>query len=185
MENQTLATPPTENIAPSTKPAAPSLSRQLLQCLMLVLLSAGSYLFISHFCFQSVQVVGVSMVPTLRPADQLILDRLTYRFHAPKQNDIVVIKDPTDGAFVVKRIIGMPGDSILFKNGKVFVNGVQLKEPYVWAGRPTLTYSGFHEQLIVCGQDQYFVLGDNRENSFDSRMYGPVRRQNILGAVHL
>lgn len=181
---QTDSPPPISKggVAPVSKPAT---RLQLWQCVLLVILSTASYLFVSHFCFQSVQVVGVSMVPTLLPADQLILNRLSYRFHPPQQNDIVVIKDPTDGTFVVKRIIGKPGDAILFRNGKVYVNGAELKEPYVWNARPTFTYSGYREELVICGRDQYFVLGDNRENSFDSRMYGPVRRQNILGSVHL
>ena len=105
--------------------------------------------------------------------------------HSPKRSDIVVIKDPTDGAYVVKRIIAMPGEAVLFKNGKVYVNGKKLPEPYLQPWQKTFTYSGPQEQMIICGKDQYFVLGDNRDNSFDSRVYGPVQRRNILGAVML
>jgi signal peptidase I len=149
----------------------------------LVVLGFASYLFISNYVLQSVQVVGASMFPTLRDTDHYFLNRMVYHLHPPKRNDIVVIKDPTDGVFVVKRIIAMPGESILFKNGHVYVNGEKLAEPYVEQGKATFTCTNVNEELILCGKDQYFVLGDNRDNSFDSRMYGPVRRQNILGSV--
>lgn len=159
--------------------------RQLFQFLLVAILALGSYSVFSHYIFQSVRVVGVSMWPTLHDADQYFLNRWTYRLHSPKRNDIVVIKDPSDGAFVVKRIIAMPGETIFFKDGRVYVNGQKLSEPYVLPGKYTFIYSAAHEQKIVCGKDQYFVLGDNRDNSFDSRMYGPVLRQNILGPVML
>lgn len=163
----------------------PPLKVQLLQCVIFAVLSLGAYFVISHFVVQSVEVVGPSMAPTLRHADRYFLNRVAYVMHPPKYSDIVVVKDPTDGVFVVKRIIARPGDSVLFKNGDVYVNGVRLVEPYVAQGNRTYTYSSAAEQLIVCGKDQYFLLGDNRENSYDSRMYGPVRRQNILGVVNL
>ncbi|MBC8094292.1 MAG: signal peptidase I [Akkermansiaceae bacterium] len=158
---------------------------QLFQCLVVSVLAFASYLLFSHYVFQSVQVVGVSMWPTLQHADHYFLNRMAYHVHAPKHNEVVVIKDPSDGVFVVKRIIAMPGDSVLLKNGFVFLNGKKLSEPYVHPGKYTFTYSGPREQLIICGRDQYFVLGDNRDNSMDSRSYGPVRRQNILGPVML
>jgi signal peptidase I len=161
------------------------LTSQILQLVLAAILAVSSYLVISHYILQSVQVVGVSMAPTLRNADRYLLNRWTYYLHPPKYKDIVVIKDPTDGVFAVKRIIAKPGDAVFFRNGQVYVNGVKLSEPYVASGDRTFTYSVASEQLIVCGKDQYFVLGDNRANSFDSRMYGPVRRQNILGVVNL
>lgn len=158
---------------------------QIFQLLLVTILAFGSYFLFSHYVFQSVQVVGSSMWPTLQDSDHYFLNRWAYHTHPPKHSDIVVIKDPSDGVFVVKRIIATPGDAILFKNGHVYLNGKKLAEPYVAAGNNTFTYSGPREQLIICGRDQYYVLGDNRGNSFDSRMYGPVRRQNILGPVML
>jgi signal peptidase I len=156
---------------------------QLLHFFLCMVLAAVSYYFISHHIVQTVQVVGSSMYPTMRHADQYLLNRWAYHLHPPKRSDVVVIKDPTDGAFAVKRIIATPGESILFKGGQVYVNGRKLDEPYVSPGTPTWTYSNTAEQLIICGKDQYYVLGDNRDDSFDSRMYGPVRRENILGVV--
>ncbi|MGN6554285.1 MAG: signal peptidase I [Verrucomicrobiota bacterium] len=162
---------------------AASWAKQLWQCVLLAILACGSYFVVSHFLFQSVQVVGESMWPTLKNADHYFLNRAVYYVHSPQRKDIVVVKDPTDGVFVVKRIIAMPGESVLFKSGFVYVNGKRLSEPYVSRGNFTYTLSGPQEQMILCGKDQYFVLGDNRENSFDSRAYGPVHRQNILGTV--
>jgi signal peptidase I len=153
------------------------------QFLLIGLLAFACYVLISQFLLQSVQVVGSSMVPTLHDADHYFLNRWIYHMHDPKRSDIVVIKDPTDGVYAVKRIIAMPGETVHIKNGGVYVNGKRLDEPYLGFGGSTFTNSKGREQLVLCGKDQYFVLGDNRSNSFDSRSYGPVRRKSILGTV--
>lgn len=160
-----------------------SFLKQGFQCLMVSGLALASYFLISHFLLESVQVVGSSMFPTLRDSDHYFLNRCAYYLHTPKPGDIVVVKDPTDGTLVVKRIIATPGESVYFKKGTVYVNGTKLKEPYLPAGTYTFIHSQGHEEYILCGKDQYFLLGDNRNNSYDSRAYGPVRRQNILGVV--
>lgn len=155
-----------------------------LQCVMMAALAFGCYWVISKHIFSSVEVVGVSMVPTLQNSDHYLLDRWTYMIRDPQPNDIVVIRDPQDDNFSVKRIIGREGDSIYLKHGRVYVNGRMLDEPYLLPGTPTygfLTRKG--EQWVVCGKDRYFVMGDNRNNSADSRIYGSVPRQNILGTV--
>jgi len=159
------------------------LSRQSRQVLLMIVLAMASYLFMSHFILQTVQVVGVSMTPTLQDADHYFLNRWIYHWRTPQHNDIVVIKDPTDGVYVVKRIIATPGESVFFKDGRVFVNGKALQEPYLAYGTSTFSNTKANSTLILCGKDQYFVLGDNRDNSYDSRIYGPVRRHNILGSV--
>jgi signal peptidase I len=123
------------------------------------------------------------MVPTLYDSQHCLLQRWVYQLHAPRRSDVVVLRDPSDNGFAVKRIIATPGDSIYFNDANIYVNGRKLKETYLAPGTPTFTDSKYRNQLILCGRDQYFVLGDNRLNSVDSRVYGPVPRMNILGPV--
>jgi signal peptidase I len=157
--------------------------QQVLQCIAVAVLATASYFIISNFLLQSVKVVGRSMVPTLSDSEHYLLNRWIYSVHAPQRKDIVVLRDPSDNGFSVKRIIAMPGDSIYLNNGSVYVNGCKLEEAYLAPGTPTFADSKEHERLIRCGKDQYFVLGDNRVNSIDSRTYGPVPRANILGPL--
>jgi signal peptidase I len=95
----------------------------------------------------------------------------------------VVFRDPGDQGLSVKRVIAVEGESILIKEGKVYVNGEALKEEYLMSNVKTYTYSQAKEQFITLGQGQYFLLGDNRMVSIDSRSYGPVQRVDILGVV--
>jgi signal peptidase I len=166
----------------AAKPAAVAL-RQLFQFASVAMMAVASYLLISHFLVQSVRVVGRSMVPTLRDSQQYLLNRWIYHFRAPHRSDIVVLRDPSDNGFSVKRVIATPGDTIYLKDGNVYLNGTKLAEPYLAPYTPTFTDPKFKDQLIHCGKDQYFLLGDNRQNSVDSRAYGPVPRRNILGPL--
>jgi signal peptidase I len=132
---------------------------------------------------QAVQVAGVSMSPTLADSNWYLLNRLVYRFREPRPGDIVVLSDPQVPGFAIKRIVARPGDAVYIKGGQVYVNGELLDEPYL---KPdTQTYSGpdYVAQFWVCGAGHYFVLGDNRNNSTDSRIYGTVPQQHILGMV--
>jgi signal peptidase I len=145
-------------------------------------LSALSYLLISRFIIQSVQVVGVSMYPTLIDSGHYWLDRYSYLVGEPHQDDIVAVRDPQDNTLLVKRIIAVPGQSVCFENGKVYVDGRLLHEPYLLPGTPTYAYDRNGNEFVSFG-DKYFVLGDNRNNSMDSRVFGAVPRQDILGKV--
>lgn len=160
----------------------PSFLQQVYHLLALTGLAMASYAFISHFVLQSVQVVGVSMVPTLHNADHYFLNRWVYYVREPKRGDLVVLKDPSDGGYAVKRIVGLSGESIRLKNGLVYINGKKLAEPYLEPGTPTFGAKS-RDASVTCGQGRYFVMGDNRCNSLDSRAYGPVRRDNILGVI--
>ena len=146
-------------------------------------MSVTSYYVISHFFFQSVRVVGRSMVPTLNDSQQYLLNRWIYHVRSPQRLDVVVIRDPADNGFSVKRIIGVSGDSIYLKGGAVYLNGRILNEPYLSKNTPTYPLGTSSEKFIICGKDQYFLLGDNRMNSADSRSYGPVSRNRILGLI--
>lgn len=156
--------------------------KQLWLLAAILFFSLLIYTLVSRYVVTAVHVQGRSMVPTLQDGERYLLNRWRYRFAEPQRGDVVVIKDPGHTDCAVKRIIAGPLDSIHFKQGRVFVNGKHLAEPYLLAGMPTYTDDA-REQFYVVGRDQYFVLGDNRLVSEDSRYYGMVGRGQILGAI--
>lgn len=124
------------------------------------------------------------MTPTLRDGDQYLLNRIAYLFREPKRGDLVVIHDPGHTDMAIKRIVGLPGDKLEIKDGSLYVNGIRLNEPYL--APSTLTMPGnatLHS--VQLGGKSYFVMGDNRSESEDSRYYGPIQRENIVGVVSL
>jgi len=157
--------------------------RQLAMLVVLIGLGAVSYQLITHFVFLSVQVDGQSMVPTLKNADSYWLNRLAYVKSEPRRSDIVALKDPQDNVLVVKRIIALPGQSVYLNHGKVYVDSQPLDEPYLPDKTFTFAYEKNESEFFVLGKDEFFVMGDNRNNSTDSRVFGPVPRQNILGKL--
>lgn len=175
--------------APRAKPDYASLGRrlvkQLTQCLVVTAAAYGCFQFSSHYILQAVQVDGQSMSPTLADSDRYLLNRWIYRVHEPRLEEVVVLRDPRDNAYLVKRIVAKTGDRVYLKGGRVFVNGKLLKELYLPRGTKTYGDPRYREQLWICGVNQYFVLGDNRDNSADSRIYGAVPRRYILGRLML
>lgn len=171
--------------APKAASRRLSISRQAFHCLVLVPMALASYLFISHYVLQSVQVVGISMIPTLRDADHYLMNRLVFHLRDPGRGEVVVLRDPIENTYAVKRIVGLAGDLIAIKDGRVFVNGQKLKEAYLPPKTWTYPEGNLAEQRFVVGPNAFFVLGDNRVNSTDSRVYGAIPRQSILGLISL
>ena len=173
---------PKPSEAPMAKPRAPRKQQSILTLLLIVFLAIPAYFAVSRFVVTAVVIQGRSMMPTLKDGEHYYLNRWGYLLLSPKRGDIVVIKDPGHEDFAVKRIVAQPFDWINLKNGAVYVNGGKLDEPYLTKGTRT-DAPDLKEKWIQLGRDQYYMLGDNRENSEDSRFYGRVMREHIIGQV--
>ena len=130
---------------------------------------------------QRTEVSGSSMETTLSDKDQLIVDKMTYRFRDPKRYDIVVFPyQYQDNTYYIKRIIGLPGETVQILSGMVYIDGMRLDEHY---GNEIMENPGIAEEPLTLGEDEYFVLGDNRNNSSDSRAsdVGLIHRKDLIG----
>ena len=117
---------------------------------------------------------SVSMQPNLYEDERVIVDKVSYLFHPPQRGDVVVLDLPAEPEDLIKRVIGLPGETIELNAGVVYIDGQPLKESYV---RP----SPGNLPARKLGADEYFVMGDNRGNSKDSRIFGPIPRESIVG----
>lgn len=165
------------------QPAKTRLFHQFTQGITLAACALLSYYLISHYLVQTVRVIGMSMVPTLHDSQLYLLNRWVLHVRPPARSEIVVLRDPLDGGFAVKRVVGVAGDSIYLRKGEIFLNGKKLAESYLPPGTPTFPSGPVKDQLFQCKPGQFFVLGDNRANSLDSRVYGPVSKRDILGLI--
>ena len=133
-----------------------------------------------HAVAQTSVVDGSSMLPGLQNGQRLIVSKAAYFFSSPQRGDVIILHPPVDpGKEYVKRLIGLPGDIIEVKNSLVYVNGVALNEPYIKA-TPNYSMGAFKVPA-----DNYFVLGDNRNNSYDSHFGWTVTRGKVVGEVWL
>lgn len=137
------------------------------------------------FVGQRTRVDGRSMMNTLHDGDNLIVEKLSYRFSDPKRFDIIVFPPTGKKEYYIKRIIGLPGETVqIDENGNIYINGELLEENY---GAETIQNPGRAANPITLGDDEYFVMGDNRNNSKDSRSeeVGNVKRSQIIGRAWL
>jgi len=139
-----------------------------------------AFLFV-EFVGQRTEVNGSSMETTMSDKDSLIVDKISYRFSSPKRFDIIVfphVGSDNKEVYYIKRIIGMPGETVQISNGTIFINDVPLEEDY---GCEVIKEAKLAASPIKLGEDEYFVLGDNRNHSSDSREFGAVGRDIIVG----
>jgi len=149
--------------------------------IIIVILAA----LIRQFLIQPFIVDGQSMEPKFQNNDYLITDKISYRLHAPQRGDVVIFHPPDNPSVnYLKRIAGVPGDTIEIKQGDVFINDKKIIEPYVNSGDKTKTPTN-DELKVTLKTDEYFVLGDNRNHSRDSREIGPIPRDNIVSRIWL
>ena len=141
----------------------------------------GLTFFVITFVAQRTQVNGESMYPALHDKDNLIVDKFSYHFCDPKRYDIVVFPyHYKDRTYYIKRVIGLPGETVQIKDGYVYIDGQRLDEHF---SEEKIQNAALASEPIVLGKDEYFVLGDNRNASEDSRFpdVGKVKRKEIIG----
>lgn len=170
----------------ATQPRASTGSSLLRELAEVVVLALILYFGIS-FAVQTVHVEGLSMFATLDDNDYLIADKIAYRLHAPQRGDIIILRPPTDDSKdFIKRVIALPGERLLIRDGVVYINGHRLIEPYlpeawtVFNSWPASGSPGSADGSVIPA-NQYFVMGDNRNRSQDSRTFGPISRDRIDG----
>ena len=162
--------------------------RELLNTAIYLLCVLGAVWLVITFVGQRTEVEGASMENTLHNGDNLIVDKLSYRFHDPERFDIIVFPfQLQDNTYYIKRIIGLPGETVqIMDDGSIYINGEKLEENYGMEVIKPETI-GRAAEPIELGDDEYFVMGDNRNNSSDSRtdMVGNITRENIIGKAWL
>ncbi|MBP9863891.1 signal peptidase I [Patescibacteria group bacterium] len=159
----------------------------LFELIQVMAISLAIIIPVRYFLIQPFYVKGASMEPNFFDQEYLIIDELSYRFHQPQRGDIVVFRYPNDPKqFFIKRVIGLPGETVDIAGGQVKIfntkdpNGVLLDESSYLDQDFTAT-----TRTVTLKNDEYFVLGDNRAASLDSRYFGPVKRTFIVGRVWL
>jgi signal peptidase I len=177
-ESEPMAHP---DAPPQDVPSQQNASRRLSGWTLWVrdlLFSAAASLLIITFLYQPVRVEGTSMLPRLEDQDRLFINKFVYRFSAIEHGDVVVFHYPLDQQkSYIKRIIAVPGDRLRIDRGQVYVNGKPLSEPYIPEEfRDVRSYDA-----TVIPKDEFFVMGDHRSISSDSREFGPVKRELIYG----
>lgn len=165
-----------------------SLGNFILEFVQSIVLALSVFVLLYLFVAQPNQVKGSSMVPNFTDGEYLLTDKLTYQFSTPQRGDVIVFKAPStescaeDECEYIKRIIGVPGDSVMVQGGKVYLNGQLLNQFFL--PDDFVTDSGSFCQdgkEVVVPEGQYLVFGDNRGHSRDGREFGPIKKELILG----
>jgi signal peptidase I len=174
-------------LAPQQAPveAKPGFKAHIIDLFQTLVVFAAIGTAIYWLVAQPHKVSGSSMFPNFKDGDYIITDKVTYRFSEPERGDIVVFKNPRDETQdFIKRVMGLPGDKVRVQEGKVYLNGTMLTEPYL--ENTVITYPGSFIREggeITVEPGHYLVFGDNRPHSSDSREWGFITKQEIIGKV--
>lgn len=157
----------------------PESTYETLRTVVMVLLAA---FLIRSFIFQPFVVQGSSMEPTLHSSQYVVVNKFGYWVGKPERGDVIVFRSPvTPSQNYIKRVIGLPGEKITFDDNKVYVNGTLISENYINIDEPNKKE---HEEVVL-KENEFFVLGDNRDHSSDSRRWGVLPKENIIGKAFL
>lgn len=157
------------------------INREVISWVIYLAVIVALTFFIVTYVGQRTRVSGQSMENTLHDGDNLIVDKISYRFRDPKRYEIIVFPYQYEkNTYYIKRIIGLPGETVQVKDGYVYIDGEKLDEHY---GKEVMNSAGIAENPIKLGEDEYFVLGDNRNHSSDSRdpSVGVLHRKDLIG----
>src|ERR1700680_1769174 len=178
-----MAASPQPSVAATPAARASTASSLLRELVEVVVLAVILYFGIS-FAVQAVHVEGLSMYATLDDNDYLIANKIDYRLHSPQRGDIIILRPPSDNSKdFIKRVIALPGERLLIRDGHVYINGHLLDQPYLPEAWTTLNNPARWSvgDGAVIPANEYFVMGDNRNRSQDSRIFGPIGRDRIDG----
>jgi signal peptidase I len=164
------------------KAARKQLIKKILLTVIEVLLVVAAAFAITHYGLETFTVSGQYMSPTLKNGDKLLVNKMCYRIHSIKRNDVVVVEQSGSehNYYSVERVIGLPGEKVQIKDGSVYINGKKLKEKYDFS---KMENGGLALEAVTLDAGEYFVLCDNRNNGEDSRNanVGNISRENIVG----
>ena len=148
-----------------------------------IVVALSVFVVIYLFIVQPHEVKGSSMEPTFQNNEYIITDKISYRFGKPNRGDVVIFKAPVNpDVDYIKRIIGLPGETVMVQSGRIYIDGKMLNEPYLEDLTPIFP-GGFIKEGVVVSipENHYFVMGDNRPHSSDSREFGPIEKKLIIG----
>ena len=165
--------------APSVSPATQTRRSHLLREIVETVLLTAAIFLVVNAATGRFRIEGDSMEPNLHNGEYVLIDKVSYLLHPPERGDVVVFTPPNNERDYIKRVIGLPGDTVEVRGGQVYVNGVMLDEPYLQQAILR------DEPARIVEEGRYFVLGDNRNNSSDSRSFGTITPQSIVGRAWL
>lgn len=158
--------------------------RNVVEWVAVIVVAILLAVLIKTFVVQAFRIPSASMEPTLMVGDRVVVNKLSYRMHDVNRGDVIVFKrpprapsGPNEPKQLIKRVIGLPGDTVLARDGKVYINDKLLNEPYLPAGTMTLDM----DNPLIVPKGQLWVMGDNRTHSGDSRVFGTIDKDTIIG----